>query len=141
MFQIFLNFVIIFIPSISCLWMHPRSLAKTIALVYDPVRHTYKIQWMISRKQWSKLFHFLLTVGAVSKTIRVNILYSGDSRNCITWQEVQHSKDARYIQHVLNRTKSRKLFKQSKSQYLCNCKSFIQARWRGVKKLSEFKFS
>jgi len=29
----------------------------------------------------------ILTVGAVSNTIRVNILYSCDSRNCITWQE------------------------------------------------------
>lgn len=30
--------------------------------------------------------NFTLTVGAVSKTMRVNILYSSDSRNCMTWK-------------------------------------------------------
>lgn len=30
--------------------------------------------------------NFTLTVGAVSKTMRVNILYSCDSRNCRTWK-------------------------------------------------------
>jgi hypothetical protein len=44
------------------------------------------------------------TVGAVSKTIRLNILYSSDSRNCITWNKTKQrnqEKEAEHIFHVV----------------------------------------
>lgn len=49
----------------------------------------------------------LLTVGAVSKTIRVNMLYSCASRNCITWKEtLKVSREAKNknkkIKNLLN---------------------------------------
>lgn len=59
--------------------------------MYDPVEEKHILYWIIlkkNNKNWNYItLSFLLTVGAVSNTIRVNMLYSGDSRNCITWQE------------------------------------------------------
>ena len=70
--------------------MHPRNLVKTKAAVYDPVNDNLSSPIDDIRKRCEVCWLFL-TVGAVSKIIRVNILYSGDSRNCITWNYVLSS--------------------------------------------------
>lgn len=70
--------------------MHPRNLVRTKAAVYDPVNDNLSSPVDDMRKR-CEICWFFLTVGAVSKTIRVNILYSCDSRNCITWKHVLSS--------------------------------------------------
>ena len=48
---------------------------------------------------------WILTVGAVSKTIRVIMLYSGDSRNCITCQKMHCKEETRkrYVEQKMNK--------------------------------------
>ena len=69
-------------PSGFYLWTRPRSLVRRVVSVYDPVSSNKTcLNSNFARKRRQI---FKLTVGAVSNTILVNMLYSGDSKNWMT---------------------------------------------------------